>query len=127
MTPTLDEMRSLERQATAGPWYTRSSASHPAWFGEGRFAWQILAVASAEYDPDLLGFAVLFGESYPGDIVPTSADLDFIAAARTFIPQAIAEIERLQSTLAAYQRDLIAATAEANGERLAGEQLRERP
>jgi uncharacterized protein (TIGR02996 family) len=105
----LAELERLCEVAQPGPWEVRDSDRHPAFFTcpsgirdwpEGGLSWSILA-DGGDPSPAVNGWAVLFGESGgdSGGIVPTHADLDFVAAARTAVPELVAEVRRLRTAI----------------------------
>lgn len=78
MTLDLKELKRLADAATDGPWDAYIS-THPK------------------------GYADLYLKSDGNkEIFATSADMDFIAASRTAIPELIAEVERLREALNFY-------------------------
>ena len=87
MTPQeLDALQALCDGATAGPWINSGD---------------ILFYHTA---PDRS--SVLLGDGEGGGAYAATCDLDFIAAARTALPQLIAEVRRLQERCEAAENDI---------------------
>jgi hypothetical protein len=84
----LDRLQKLCDGATAGPWHTEDVGEPP------KRRW----VVDAQYRCVAGGTA--------GGIGPRAFDADFIAAARTALPELIAEVRRLQKRCEAAERDL---------------------
>ena len=107
MTPTIPEMKALCDKATDGPWYTSglpwsdSETSVLAGSPDPHVSPEVSECENPLYSRDEYG-----GENRPFKLKRAEDDAAFIAASRTFIPAAIAEIERLRGALEIYAKDL---------------------
>lgn len=88
----LDAIRARCEKATAGPWLTESPGVHTDGPAKGWARGSVIAATAPGKDNRV--YATPSGGTYP------SADLNFIAHARTDVPALVSECKRLREALA---------------------------
>lgn len=96
LTKAIQEMERLERDATPGPWEIYRNSF------DNDIGAIITTNPPRDYPTSYIDNAVVITDS--GVYPPFEFDAQFIATARTFIPQAIAEIRRLETELDAEKK-----------------------